>query len=111
MKVNDKKLVTRWNNLMDSICCEYLAIGTSQSELERCKSYYNIEEGVTVAWMLKEAKYWMSCYYESGNCRCDDRFEGEAEYKTWVSETGRLKRLIATLEKMDKDTLVAEWEE
>jgi hypothetical protein len=111
MKINNQKLVSRWDNLMNSICCEYLAIATPLSELERCKHTYSIQDGITVEWMLKEAKYWLSCYYESGHCRCDDRFEGEQEYKTWVSETGRLKRLIATLEKMDKDTLVVEWED
>jgi hypothetical protein len=108
MKVNNQKLVNRWNNLMNDICCEYLTINTTQSELERQKLYYDIEDGITVAWMLKEAEYWLSCYYESGHCRCDDRFEGENEYKTWVSETGRLKRLIATLEKME-NTLIVEW--
>lgn len=111
MKINNQKLVNRWNNLMNNICLEYLTINTAQSVLENEKHYYNIEDGITASWMLKESKYWLSCYYESGHCRCDDRFEGEQEYKTWVSETGRLKRLIATLEKMDKDTLVVEWED
>lgn len=109
MKINNQKLVDRWNNIMNCICCEYLAIGTSYSELERCKTSYGIEEGVTVSWMLKEAKYWLSCYYESGNFRCEDRFEGENEYKTWLSETGKLRRLISTLEKMGND-LIVEWQ-
>lgn len=108
MKVHNQKLVNRWNGIMNDICLEYLAIGTSLSELEAKKQYYGVEKGITVAWMLKEAKYWLSCYYEAGHCRCDDRFEGETEYKVWVSETGRLKRLIATLEKME-NVLVVEW--
>lgn len=110
MKINNQKLVNRWNDLVNDICLEYLAIGTTLSEIETNKQYYGTEEGITVAWMLKEAKYWLSCYYESGHCRCDDRYEGKEEYKTWVSETGRLKRLIATLEKM-KNSLVVEWTE
>ena len=108
MKINDQKLVSRWNNLMNTIGCEYLTIGTTLSELEREKTYYDIEDGITIDWMLTEARYWLSCYYESGHCRCDDRYEGEDEYKTWVSETGKLKRFIATLEKMD-DVLIVEW--
>jgi hypothetical protein len=108
MKVNNQKLVNRWNGVMEDIGCEYLAIGTRLSELESQKEYYGVVEGITTAWMLKEAEYWLSCYYETGHCRCDDRFEGEYEYKVWVSETGKLKRLIATLEKTE-DTLVVEW--
>ena len=109
MKINNHKLVKRWNNLMDSICCEHLGIGTTLSELETHKKYYGVEEGITIEWMIKEAKYWLSCYYETGHCRCDDRYEGETEYKVWLSETGKLKRLITTLEKME-NALVVEWE-
>ena len=108
MKVNNQKLVSRWNGIMEDIGCEYLAIGTGLSELETQKQYYGVEEGITIKWMLKEAEYWLSCYYETGHCRCDDRFDGETEYKVWVSETGKLKRLIATLEKMD-NSIVVEW--
>lgn len=110
MKINNQKLVNRWNNLMNDICLEYLAIGTTLSEVETNRQYYGTEEGITVEWMIKEAKYWLSCYYETGHCRCDDRYEGETEYKIWVSETGRLKRLIATLEKME-NSVVVEWKE
>ena len=110
MKINNQKLVDRWNKVMNNICCEHITINTFLSELEREKHYYNITEGITTEWMLKEAKYWLSCYYESGNCRCDDRFEGKDEYSAWVSETGMLKRLIATLEKMENE-LIVEWTE
>ena len=109
MKINNTKLINRWNNVMNDIGCEYLSIGTRLSELDTQKEYYGTEAGITTAWMLKEAKYWLSCYYEEGNVRCDDRFEGEEAYKVWVSETGRLKRLISTLEKME-DSLIVEWE-
>lgn len=108
MKVNNQKLLNRWNNIMNDIGCEYLSIGNNLSELERQKKYYNVEDGITIKWMLKEANYWLSCYYETGHCRCDDRFESEEGYKVWVSETGKLKRLIATLEKMD-NSIVVEW--
>ena len=110
MKINNQKLVNRWNDLVNDIGLEYLTINTNYSELESQKRYYNVEEGISIAWMLKEAKYTLSCYYESGNCRCDDRFESKHCYKIWVSETGRLKRLIATLEKMENE-LVVEWTE
>ena len=108
MKVNNTKLANRWNDLTNDIGLEHLGIGTNLSELETNKQYYGVENGITTEWLLKEAKYWLSCYYETGHCRCDDRFEGETEYKVWVSETGRLKRLIATLEKME-NILIVEW--
>ena len=108
MKVNNQKLVKRWDNIMYDIGCEHLTISTSLSELETQKKYYSVENGITVKWMLNEAEYWLSCYYETGHCRCDDRFLGEEEYKTWASETGKLKRLITTLAKMN-DSVVVEW--
>lgn len=109
MVINNQTLVKRWNNLMNDLCLEYLTIGTTLSEIESDKKYYGTENGITVSWMLKEAKYWLSCYYETGHCRCDDRYLGKEEYKEWVSETGRLKRLISSLEKMEDD-LVVKWE-
>lgn len=108
MKVNNQKLINRWNDIMNDIGCEHLTIGTRLSELETKKEYYDVENGITIKWMLHEAEYWLSCYYEVGHCRCDDRFEGKEEYKSWVSETGRLKRLISSLKKMD-NIVVAEW--
>lgn len=110
MKINDAKLVKRWDDVMYNICLEHLTINTRLSEVVDNKDYYDVEEGITVYWMKHEAEYWLSCYYESGNCRCDDRFEGKEEYKMWVSETGRLKRLIARLEKLDADFVVVEWD-
>lgn len=108
MKVNNEKIVKRWNSVMSDICVEHIEIGTSLSELEFRKDYYGTEHGISVEWMLEEAKYWLSCYYESGNVRCDDRFIDEDNYKIWVSETGRLKRLIAKLESME-NSMVVEW--
>lgn len=108
MKVNNQKLVKRWDNIMYDIGCEYLTIDTTLSELETQKKYYGVENGITIKWMLKEADYWLSCYYETGHCRCDDRYLGKEEYKIWVSETGKLKRLITALAKMD-DSIVVEW--
>ena len=108
MTINNKKLVNRWNSVMNDIGCEHITIDTRLSELEDHKEYYIIEDGISIEWMLKEAQYWLSCYYESGNVRCDDRFIDEDNYKIWVSETGRLKRLIAKLEDM-QDEYVANW--
>lgn len=103
MIILDKKIVDRWNNVMNSIGCEHVTINTRLSELERNleirRNYYGTTNGINTEWMLKEAKYWLSCYYESGHCRCDERFESTEGYKVWVSETGKLKRLINMLEK------------
>ena len=108
MKIHDQKLVNRWNNLVNDLGLEYLGINTNLSEIETQKTYYGLERGISTAWMLKEAKYWLSCYYESGHCRCDDRFEGPDEYKIWVSETGKLKRFISHIEKIG-NKIVVEW--
>ena len=108
MKINNQKIVNRWNSVMNSIGCEYLTIGTKLSELEYHKKYYDVEDGITIGWMFSEASYWLSCYYESGNCRCDDRFIDKENYAIWVSETGMLKRLIARLESME-DSVIVEW--
>ena len=34
MKINNEKLVKRWNNVMNDIGCEHLTIGESLSELD-----------------------------------------------------------------------------
>ena len=106
MKINNERIVNRWNKVMGEICCEHITIGTVYSELKDRKDYYVVENGITVEWMIGEAKYWLSCYYESGHVRCDDRF---IDKDNWVSETGMLKRLIAKLESMENE-LVVEWE-
>lgn len=109
MKICNQKIVTRWNDVMNCICCEHLTINTKLSELESHKGYYGLENGISIGWMLEEAKYWLSCYYEEGNVRCDDRFIDKENYKIWVAETGKLKRLIARLEAMEESWKVAEW--
>lgn len=108
MKINDQKIVKRWNSVMLSIGCEHVTIGTNLSELEDQKEYYQIQSGISIDWMFEEAEYWLSCYYESGNVRCDDRFIDEENYAIWKSETGMLKRLIARLENLE-DCMVVEW--
>lgn len=108
MTINNQKIVSRWNSVMNDIGCEHITIGTRLSELEVHKDYYETKEGISVDWMLNEAKYWLSCYYEEGNVRCDDRFWSDDSYKVWLSETCKLKRLIDKLKKMD-DVIVASW--
>ena len=108
MKINNEKLVKRWNNVMNDIGCEYLTIGESLSELDYHKTCYGIEKGISVEWMLKEAKYQLSCYFEDGNIRRDDRNLGKEEYKVWLSESGKLKRLVERLKK-ESNAMVVEW--
>ena len=107
MKIYDQKLVNRWNSIVSDIGCEHLTI-CENGELAEKKTYYDVMNGITVGWLYSEATYWLSCYYETGNCRCDDRFIDNENYKIWKSETGKLKRLIAKLEKME-NILVVEW--
>jgi hypothetical protein len=108
MTINNAKIVKRWNSVVCDIGCEYISINTNLSELEHHKKYYDSIDGISISWMIKEAKYWLSCYYEEGNVRCDDRFYDKECYKIWVSETGKLKRLIAKLECME-DEYVVNW--
>ena len=108
MKVNNEKLVNRWNSVMYDIGGEHITINTRLSELEDHKDYYGTHHGISIKWMIKEAEYWLSCYYESGNVRCDDRHYDKDSYKMWLSETGKLKRLIALLKKQN-DIMVVEW--
>ena len=109
MKINNQKIVNRWNSVMHEIGCEHITIADHLSELEDNKEYYGITNGISINWMRKQAKYWLSCYYEHGNVRCDDRFRGKDEYRFWLAESGRLKRLVNKLESME-NTMVVEWE-
>jgi hypothetical protein len=118
--VTDPKIVKRWNGIAMTIGLEHEVLPTSPddevygSEISDERKYYGIAEGVTYDWFKREAEYWLSCYYEVGHCRCDERFEDEECYKTWVSETGKLKRFIAAVKKKikeigDEDYVVIEW--
>ena len=49
--------------------------------------------------MLDEAEFWLSCYYEPGNVRTDDKHEGSEGYRAWRSESGKLKRLADAIRK------------
>ena len=115
--VTNPKIVKRWNDLMYILCLEYMELPTSgdddlfYGEAATNRKYYGIEDGVTYGYFKKELEYWLSCYYENGHCRCDDRFLSKEDYKVWVSETGKLKRFIKTLEKYDPDEMVIIWEE
>lgn len=106
MTIKNQKLVDRWNSVMNDIGCEHITINTRLSELEYHKKYYGIENGISINWMIKEAGYWLSCYYESGNVRCDDKYYDEDSYKMWLSETGKLKRLIAKLKQVKEEVIV-----
>lgn len=108
MKINNKALVKRWDNVMWDIGVEHMTIDTKLSELEDHKEEYGLEDGVDIVWMINEAEYWLSCYYEEGHCRCDDRFYSKEGYKTWLSESGKLKRLITKLKSME-NCMVVEW--
>lgn len=108
MKINNEKLVKRWNNVMNDIGCEHLTIGECLSELDYYRTYYGVEKGISVEWMLKTAEYQLSCYFEDGNIRYEDRKLGEEEYKVWLSESGKLKRLVERLRK-ESNVMIVEW--
>lgn len=102
VKAEYKKIVDRFNKVMWIIGCEHLHL--EMGELDDRPVYYDVQHGVTIGWMIDEAEYWLSCYYEPGHVRCDDKRD---DPKMWRSETGYLKRLIATLKKYERNELVA----
>lgn len=99
------KIAKRFSNVMNIIGCEYLDITNPHSEVYSDRRYYSVEDGITISWMYSEACYWLSCYYESGNVRCDDK---KYDPKGWRCETGYLKRLIIALEKFPNDDVIEE---
>lgn len=106
MEILNKSIIKRWNSVANDIGLEHLMI--PGGEIEDKRKYYGVEDGVTVEWLKKETNYWLSCYYEPGHCRCDDRYSDPDEYKIWLSETGKLKRLKNRLAKLD-DGYVVKW--
>lgn len=83
--LNMERAISRYNDIMWNCGYEHSTINTKLSENTE---NWNLRD------MIAEADYLLSCYYETGNVRCDDRFLGEEEYKIWRSETGMLKRFI-----------------
>ena len=99
IKKEYQKICKRFDDVMNYICCEFLMISDGKGEVYDDRRHYDVEDGITLKWMHEEADYWLSCYYEEGNVRCDDRHEGKEAYKIWLAETGRLKRLLKAIEK------------
>jgi len=113
--VTNPKVIKRWNKLMHQICLEHEELPTSPdddlrySEVAYMRQHYGVEDGVTYGYLKGELEYWLSCYYEDGNCRYDDRLLSKGDYKIWVSETGKIKRFITALEKYDDDEVIITW--
>ena len=97
IKKEYQRICKRFDEVMNYIGCEHLQTMDDIAEIYQDRRFYNIENGITLQWMLDEAEYWLSCYYEPGNVRTDEKHEGKEGYKTWLAETGRLKRLIAAI--------------
>lgn len=93
------KICKRFDEVMNFIGCEHLMVADGEGEVYDDRRYYDVQNGITLQWMVDEAAYWLSCYYEPGHCRCDDKHDGKEGYKIWLAETGRLKRLLKALKK------------
>ena len=93
------KICNRFDEVMNFIGCEHLMVADGEGEVYDDRRYYDVQNGITLQWMVDEATYWLSCYYEPGHCRCDDKHDGKEGYKIWLAETGRLKRLLKSLKK------------
>lgn len=106
--INNTNVVKRWNKIMNRIGLEHENISDT-SEL-CCMPDHYLGHGckrITKSWMISEAEYWLSCYYEKGNSRHDEKYEDEWCRNNWYSETSCIKRLIDFLNKVDSE-LVAE---
>lgn len=86
--LNMEKAIDRYNSIMWSVGYECSAIEEGHEFDGKPITDWTLRD------MVAEADYILSCYYESGNCRCDDRFIDAENYKIWVQETGYLKRFI-----------------
>lgn len=99
--MKDEAILKRWNNVMKNIGVEYRIIPVDEisirfSQLDK----YDFPNGITIDWMIREAKYWRSCYDEPGNVRHDDC--GPYKYQ----EMGYLDRMIARFQKEDGNRVV-----
>ena len=99
IKKEFQKLCKRFDDVMDYVGLEHLETMNDSSEIYRERRYYGIEKGITLQWILDEAEFWLSCYYEPGNVRTDDKHEGPEGYREWRAESGRLKRLADAIRK------------
>ena len=98
-KLNMEAALKRYNDIMYDLAYEHSTIGTKFSENTE---NWNLRD------MVAEADYLLSCYYEEGHCRCDDRHMSQECYKLWVSETGRLKRFINAYEPFVENMVCAQ---
>lgn len=91
LNLNINKVIKRYNDLMFTLSREHSTINTSFSEST---------EGWNLRDMVAECDYVLSTYYESG---CINAEMKEEDFKTWKSETEKLKRFIKVYELYTKD--------
>ena len=80
--LNIEQATKRYNDIMMCLAYEHNTIGTDFSEST---------EGWNLRDMVAECDYTLSTYYESGHANAEMK---EEDFKTWKSETGKLKRFI-----------------
>lgn len=80
--------IKRYNNIMFSLGCEYMTVGTKFSE---------DTENFGIREMVNECKYWLGTFQEGGHANSDMRYsDNKEERKKWRSITGKLERFINT---------------
>ena len=93
--LNMKKVIDRYNNIMESICREHLTIGC---ELSENTSNWNLRD------MVAECDYQLSTYYEVGYCNEELRHSRDQDDRNmWRREVGYLTRFINTYSKYIED--------
>ena len=98
-KLNMESAIKRYNGIMMDCGYEHRTIGTNFSE---DTENWNLRD------MVAEADYLLSCYFESGHCRYEDRLLSKEDYKIWRSESGMLKRFIKAYEPFVQDMVCFE---
>lgn len=83
-----EKAVKRYNKLMNSMCLEFLTIGTDLTEDREKKAKWNIRD------LVSECQYQLDTYYEEGHNNHELRNEGYEGLKAWRSETAMYRRFI-----------------
>lgn len=100
-QLNMETAVKRYNNIMYSVCREYLTIGTSFSEHT---GGWNLRD------MVSEMQYTLDIYDDPDCIYWQDAHDESQHwskpwYKEWVSEKGKMKRFIEAYEPFITDMI------
>lgn len=95
-KVYSYQETAEWfNAVMNDICVEHMTIPGYKGD--SCSEGL-MGEKPTVEEMVKECKWWLSCYFEEGHDRSFALCAQEGNIGLWNHETAVLRKFIKTFE-------------